>query len=274
MPPTTNFGGHSPVPRPAAAPQWNPAPAQPGFAPTTNFPTRNSPAPNVLTPNVAAPHMPAPIGAPAPGGWNPDILRPQYSSHLRDLLHVYGSDTEVVEIPIRLGPGEMPDFREIDVILQEGDIVFIESRETEVFYTAGLLGGGQFTLPRDYDIDVLQAISIALGRGNGGGQGSAAGFGNHVGGIAAVNQDISVGASDVVILRKVPGGREVPIKIDLKKALRDPKHRVRIMPGDYIVLQYKPLEAVGAFIERNLLAGSLIGLATQGGVGGGGGGGN
>ena len=32
-------------------------------------------------------------------------------------------------------------------------------RDTEVYYTAGLLGGGQFPLPRDYDLDVMQAIA-------------------------------------------------------------------------------------------------------------------
>jgi hypothetical protein len=44
---------------------------------------------------------------------------------------------------------------------------------------------------------------------------------------------------------------------------------LRVLPGDYIVLQYKPHEAVAAFVERNLLAGGIIGLATfQGGGGG------
>ena len=47
------------------------------------------------------------------------------------------------------------------ILLHDGDIVFIESRETEVFYTGGLLGGNQFALPRDYDIDVVRAICAA-----------------------------------------------------------------------------------------------------------------
>ncbi|MBM4076499.1 MAG: hypothetical protein FJ267_12780, partial [Planctomycetes bacterium] len=56
------------------------------------------------------------------------------------------SDQQVIRIPIRLGPGETANIREEDIILHDGDIVFIESRETEVFDTAGLIGGGQFTL--------------------------------------------------------------------------------------------------------------------------------
>ena len=70
-------------------------------------------------------------------------------------------DPAIVRIPLRLPPGEVPNFRPDDIILNDGDLVLIESRDTEVFYTGGLLGGGQFPLPRDYDLDVLGAMSIA-----------------------------------------------------------------------------------------------------------------
>jgi hypothetical protein len=193
---------------------------------------------------------------PAPGPGMPVGPGPGVS----DFLQAYGPNTHVVRIPIRLSPGEMATFNEADVILNDGDIVFIESRETEIFYTGGLLGGGQYTLPRDYDLDVLGAISIASGRQQAGGSGQ--GIGNRVGGISAMNQDISVSASDVVILRQLPDGSQIPIKVDLSRALREPRERVLIQPGDYIILQYKPLEAVAAFVERNLLAGSLFGLAA------------
>ena len=72
-----------------------------------------------------------------------------------------------------------------------------------------------------------------------------------------------MGASRVIILRRFPDGNQVPIQVDLNKALRDPQERIIIEPGDMIILRYKPLEAVAAFIERNLLAGSLIGVATS-----------
>ena len=42
-----------------------------------------------------------------------------------------------------------------------GDIVFIETREREVYYTGGVLQGREIPLPRDYDLDVLAAISLA-----------------------------------------------------------------------------------------------------------------
>ena len=73
----------------------------------------------------------------------------------------FQAEDNAILIPLRLGPGEVPQFKPQDVILNDGDIVVVESREREVFYTGGLLGGGEYPLPRDYDIDVLTAMSIA-----------------------------------------------------------------------------------------------------------------
>ncbi len=70
-------------------------------------------------------------------------------------------DPSILRIPLRVKPGVVPNISEADVTLGDGDIVYIESRETEVFYTGGLLRGGEFPLPRDYDLDVLGAIAIA-----------------------------------------------------------------------------------------------------------------
>lgn len=163
----------------------------------------------------------------------------------------------VIRVPIRLGPGETADIREEDIILQDGDIVFIESRDTEVFFTGGLLGGGQFTLPRDYDLDILQALSLATSRGGGGGAART------VGGVSALNNDVSISPSTVIVLRKLPDGGEVPIKVDLYRARTDLSERIVIQPGDYILLQYTPLEAIAAFVERHLLEGALFGIASQ-----------
>ena len=162
----------------------------------------------------------------------------------------------VIRIPIRLGPGETADIREEDIILQDGDIVFIESRDTEVFFTGGLLGGGQFTLPRDYDLDILQALSLATSRGNGGAA-------KTVGGVSALNNDVSISPSTVIVLRRLPDGGEVPIKVDLYRARTDLSERIVIQPGDYILLQYTPLEAIAAFVERHLLEGALFTLASR-----------
>ena len=85
-----------------------------------------------------------------------------------------------MRIPLRLPPGQTPTFKPEDIILESGDIVMIESREREVFYTGGLLGGGEYPLPRDYDLDVLGALAIS-GQGiasqNGTGRGGRGSFG-------------------------------------------------------------------------------------------------
>lgn len=164
----------------------------------------------------------------------------------------------VIRIPIRLGPGETADIVPEDVVLYDGDIVFIESRETEVFYTAGLLGGGQYTLPRDYDLNILQALSLATSRGNMSSGGSRA-----VGGVSALNNDVSISPSTAIVLRQLPDGGEVPVKIDLYRARTDLSERIIIQPGDYILLQYTPLEAIAAFFERHLLETALFAVATQ-----------
>ena len=163
----------------------------------------------------------------------------------------------ILTIPIRLGATDRPSFQEQDVILQDGDIVFIESRDTEIFYTGGLLGGGQFTLPRDYDLDVLGAIAIAQGRSLGQMSDTS------MFGVSALNQDVSVSASKLIVLRTMPNGSQVPIKVDLYTALRNPAERLTVQPGDYLMLQYTPLEAVGAFFERYILRSAVFGLAAS-----------
>lgn len=167
----------------------------------------------------------------------------------------------VIRIPIRLGPGETVDLREEDIILENGDIVFIEARDTEVFYTGGLLGGGQYVLPRDYDLNVLQAIAVSQGPRAAGGAGSSRATAS-MGGQSALNNDVSISASHVIILRYLPDGRMVPIEIDLYTARSDVAEQVIIQPGDYILLQYTKLEAIAAFFERHLLEGALFSVAA------------
>ena len=54
----------------------------------------------------------------------------------------------VVKIPLRVGPGvPYTELEQEDIILGNGDIIFIESRDAEVFYTGGLIPGGQHEIP-------------------------------------------------------------------------------------------------------------------------------
>jgi protein involved in polysaccharide export with SLBB domain len=165
----------------------------------------------------------------------------------------------VIRIPVRLAPGEIPQITEESITLQDGDIIFIESRETEVFYTSGLLGGGQYTLPRDYDLGVLEAIAISQSRNMGS---TGTGMMSSVGGVSALNQDVTTSASRLAIIRTLPTGRRITIEIDLRKAMKYPQENIRIQPGDILFLEYTFPEAVCAFTQRYLLEGALFGVAA------------
>lgn len=145
-----------------------------------------------------------------------------------------------ITIPLRVRPGEMPDIRAEDVVLEDGDMVFIESRDTEVFYTGGLLPGGQYPLPRDYDLDVIGAMSIA-GTGLGGSQGGVGG-----GGAGSIIGGGFGGATptQLYVVRKGLCGQEFTIAVDLKEAYNDPSQKILVQPGDTLILRYKPHEEV------------------------------
>jgi protein involved in polysaccharide export with SLBB domain len=148
-------------------------------------------------------------------------------------------DPSTTVIPLRFYPEEMPDIREEDIILYEGDIVYIESREAELFYTGGMLPGGQWPLPRDYDLDAIGAMGVAgFGAGstqasNGGGGGGMLGGAAGLGGAAP---------SNLFIVRKTPCNQQITIKVDTLRALQDPRENILIAPGDTLILRYKPRE--------------------------------
>lgn len=152
-----------------------------------------------------------------------------------------------VRIPLRARPGEPPTFRPDDIVLRNGDIVFIEARDTEVFYTGGLLGARQVPLPRDYDLDALQAIAYVNGPlVNGSVNGNNLAGNLLQGGLGFPSPSL------LTVLRRTPGGGQIPIRVELNRALRDPRERVLIQPGDVLILQETPLEAVTRYVTNQL----------------------
>jgi protein involved in polysaccharide export with SLBB domain len=146
---------------------------------------------------------------------------------------------QTVRIPLRLRPGDVPSIRPEDIALHTGDIVYIAAREAEYFYTGGLLPPGQFVVPRDYDLDVVQAISLVGGPMVSGGLNPINLSGTFVqNGIGFPNPSL------VSVIRRTPGGGQVDIRVDLNRALRDPRERILIQPKDVIILQQTPLEAM------------------------------
>ncbi|MBR5756996.1 MAG: polysaccharide biosynthesis/export family protein [Thermoguttaceae bacterium] len=144
------------------------------------------------------------------------------------------SDIGVLRIPLRVGPNDTPpQLTSEDVTLYDGDVVYIQSREAEVYYTGGLIKGGVYPIPRDYDLDVMGAIATA-----GGTVGASAGAaqGNSIGKVGSI-----LPASRILVLREV-NGRQYAIQIRQREMLRDPSQRILIEPNDVILVEYTPLE--------------------------------
>lgn len=163
-----------------------------------------------------------------------------------------------LRIPLRVYPDEPVSFREEDVILQDGDVVVVESRETEVFFTAGLIGTGIFPLPRDSDLNILQAMALVRAPLVNGSFGQA-GFGG-----AAIAPGIgSPNASLCTVLRQLPGDRQIAIRVDLNKALREPRERIRVLPGDYIVMQERPGEALTRYMSQTFRLNGIFNIVRE-----------
>lgn len=152
---------------------------------------------------------------------------------------------QIVRIPLKVCPGEPLPFTADDIVLNDGDVVYICPRRNEYFYTGGLLPGAQIPFPRDEDLDVMEAIALANGSigGIGGGPYRTS---------AGPNAGNIVPPRRVLILRKLPNGDQLPIRVDLANATKNPAERIRIMPGDFIMMYYTPGEQA-ANIALNLL---------------------
>ncbi|MBA4017516.1 MAG: hypothetical protein C0483_10120 [Pirellula sp.] len=176
-----------------------------------------------------------------------------------NVMKRYGATRHVVRVPLRAAPGEPLPFTPDDVVLQTGDIVYIETRQTEFFYTGGLLPGGQIPLPRDYDLDVIGAIALANGSVAG-----PHGFNGANGLQFRSGPGNIIPPTRVLILRTLPDGEQIKIRVDINVAMNNPKERIRILPGDVVMLNYKPHEVVGNTL-LNLINFSITGVTDLGG---------
>ena len=150
----------------------------------------------------------------------------------------------IVRIPLRMRVGSEKPFTEDDIRLRSGDIVFVPPRETDVYYTGGLLPAREVPLPRDHDLRVVEAILRVGGSVINGGMiiGTFTGTATFTSGIESSNPSL------VTILRRTPNGGQVVIRVDLNRALRDHRENLIIMPGDVVVLQETPAEAVSRYL--------------------------
>ena len=97
-----------------------------------------------------------------------------------------------------------------------------------VFYTGGDLGGGEYPLTRD--LRVTEAIAVAHGplhRGMG-----------------------TPSPSRVTVLRRLPTGEQLAIRVNLNQALRDPRENIPIWPGDMILTRENVCETTNRIFSR------------------------
>jgi len=184
------------------------------------------------------------------GAGNTPEMQAQARSAIEDPLtrqQFFAQFRNITRVPLRINPKAAAiSLSTDDIVLQRGDIVFVESREAEVFYTGGLLSGGQFPIPRDYDLDVLGAIALS-----GGSIASGVGGNNFRGTLYSTSGSTPGGGSlasllpptEVIVIRK---GREQMqvIKLDLRTAMTDPQQRILIQPNDLVMLEYTDFEMI------------------------------
>lgn len=156
-----------------------------------------------------------------------------------------GNSAQAVWIPLRRRPGEALTFGPEDVILRNGDVVFVEARDQDLYYTGGLLPAGEHVLARDYDLDVVKAISQVQGPLVNGAYGTNQLAGNLIQpGLGGPSPSL------LTVLRRTPDGGQVPIRVDLNRAMRDPRERILVRAGDVLILQEKPSEAMARYMTQ------------------------
>jgi hypothetical protein len=169
-------------------------------------------------------------------GYDPTVVGVQdYRIASASCLNIdpLGLDGPDIIIPLRVPAGNQLDLDPSAVILEDGDVVYIASRTSEVFYTAGMLPGGQHQLPRDLDVDVFAALAIA---GYSYGQADQRGGG--------MIPSTGIVPSQLYILRQRPDGTQFAIDVDLPRAVENERERLLIQPGDRLILRYTAKEEI------------------------------
>ena len=163
------------------------------------------------------------------------ICHEELQSRAADYMNAASGSSQVVKIPLVGCPGQELPYTPNDVVLEDGDVVYVP-RRSDYFYIGGLVGGAKIPMPRYEDIDVIEAIALANGSVGGplgqSGQALSAGTPGHM-----------IRPTRVIILREMPDGRQLPIRVDLARAMVDNKERILIQPNDVVMLQFKPHQA-------------------------------
>ena len=103
-----------------------------------------------------------------------------------------------------------------------------------------MLGGGEFPIPRDFDLDVLAAVSVA---GNAG-----VGATRNTGFFGGAGQNLP--PTELIILRNIAGDNQIAIRVDLNNTINDRRTRILVKAGDTLILRFKPQEEIINFVTN------------------------
>ena len=150
----------------------------------------------------------------------------------------YRTSGRVTTVPTRQAPGFPRSISRNDIRLNQGDVVVVAPRDTDVFYTGGLLGGGEFPIPRDRGLDVVEAVSIA------GGSLTSSGLNNQT-------------PTELLVIRRRPDRSQFTIRVDLNRAIANPSERIQVRPGDVLMLRFSRSEQIRNIGFQTLRAAGL-----------------
>ena len=156
------------------------------------------------------------------------------------------SRMQAIRVPLMV-PQETsrPTFRCEDILLETGDIVYVPPLDANVYYTAGLMQSREVPLPRDYDLRVVEALIRVGAPLVNGGRGTQNLNGN------IVNAGVGTPSPSLVsVLRRTSDGNQVAIRVDLNRALRDPRENILVKDGDVLILQETPQEALARYVSQ------------------------
>jgi protein involved in polysaccharide export with SLBB domain len=148
-------------------------------------------------------------------------------------------------IPLRIRPNTPLPVRPEDVILRDGDVVYIQAREERLFFTGGLLPPGQHLLPRDTDLDVLEAIARVRGPMFSGAFSTSNLAGTML--LPGIGQPTP---TLLTVIRRMPDGGQIKIRVDLNRAVKDARERLLVQAGDFLLLQETPEQGIVRYITQ------------------------
>ena len=101
-------------------------------------------------------------------------------------------------------------------------------------------------MPRDHDLDVVEAVAQVHGPLVNGAFAT-----NNLSGTLIASGLGGPSPSLLSVLRRTPGGGRVVIRVDLNRAMRNPRESLTVQAGDVLILQEMPSKAMARYFTQS-----------------------